>query len=590
MVSRPRLKLSTFLACLLLPLCLHAATQNVLLETEWKFQQGDDLGWASPTFDDSPWRTKALPQLWEDPGYPASNQIAWYRLSIDASELAHLSAPAIRVGFVRNAYEIYVNGERLGGVGRLPPDPVVTFDHERVYLLDRFITSDDTLVIALRVWGGSDLAVEKAGGGPYAGRFLLGDYPELLAKLQREDIPVLTSSALFLLLGVYFLYLFHRTREIKSFLWFGLTALILSLYLMTQSQWKHSLDLSFVTLEKIESCTYFMTLVLTTELVFSILDRPANWLLRCYQGYFILLTLLLLLVPGLAIHYHIRPLWQFGSLVAIVPVFYALFTAIAAGNKDARTLLYGIAALVAFSFHDLMVLLQIIEGSFLISLGFIGLAVSMAVILANKFSTLVLQLESEVDQRTADLEAANSRLNEMSRIDPLTALLNRRGFEAEAELEIQRFARQKSPLGLVITDIDFFKRFNDEYGHDCGDLVLKEVADLMKGQTRDIDRVARWGGEEFVLLLPDTGPAGVENIAEKIRFCVEQHRVRFNGELLAVTMTFGGAVFRKGETFAECLKRADEMLYKGKSEGRNRVVVDQVTDSPPSTGSDIPVM
>ena len=85
-----------------------------------------------------------------------------------------------------------------------------------------------------------------------------------------------------------------------------------------------------------------------------------------------------------------------------------------------------------------------------------------------------------------------------------TGLLNRRGLSAEAEIERQRFIRQREPLALMMADIDHFKRVNDKYGHACGDKVLSEIATLFRDHIRDIDRVARWGGEEFVLLFPGT--------------------------------------------------------------------------------------
>jgi hypothetical protein len=131
--------------------------------------------------DDRAWTSRALLDVWRSPGFPDSGQMAWYRLRIGPEELADLETPAIRLGFVRNAYEIYVNGQYVGGAGALPPDPVVTHDRIQVLPLTGSGASAhaDHMVIALRVWGGNDLSVRQTGGAPYADEFLLGNYSSL---------------------------------------------------------------------------------------------------------------------------------------------------------------------------------------------------------------------------------------------------------------------------------------------------------------------------------------------------------------------------------------------------------------------------
>lgn len=158
--------------------------------------------------------------------------------------------------------------------------------------------------------------------------------------------------------------------------------------------------------------------------------------------------------------------------------------------------------------------------------------------------------------------------------DALTGLNNRSFFEQQIGVELERATRQEQELALLFADIDHFKRFNDEHGHDSGDLVLQHVARLMLEHLRRIDSVFRWGGEEFALLLPATGMAQAEFIANRLRVVVEETPVVLpGGRELRVTLSIGIAVAPRhaagGEK--ELLRHADQALYEAKRQGRNRV-------------------
>ncbi|HSG89894.1 MAG TPA: diguanylate cyclase [Pseudomonadales bacterium] len=575
-------RLAAVLFALILLAAGEAAAEPVSLAGDWKFHPGDDPAWAAPALDDSDWDRRRVPDAWASPGLPEYGQRAWYRLHFDLADAA-AEGPrlAIRMGAVRNAYELYVDGNLLGGVGRLPPDPEVNFDLIRIYPLPADVVDrGGEVVIALRVWGGSDLAVATAGGGPYAGAFLVGDEARLLRGLDAEQMPRLIMASLFLLIGTYFIYLFLRSRALTAFFWFGFTALVLVPYLITQSQWKYVLGLPFVTMEKIESVTFFMFLIAFIQLIWSAMGRTGTWRLRIWQGALGLLALAMIVTPGLEIHYRVRLYWQAAVLLGVVPVLLTVIGEVRAGNRDARTLLYGQVLFLLAALNDLLINMGVHDGMRLLPVGFLAMLASMGVILANRFTSLLDELEQQVDERTRELSEANAALadaNEslqaMSRLDPLTGLLNRRGFLTEVEVERQRVLRSGAPLSLLLLDVDFFKKFNDEYGHACGDLVLQEVARVMAAQTREVDRVGRWGGEEFILLLPDTDPAALAQVAEKVRSAVSAHRVEFEGTQLGVTITLGGAVYRPDESIDACIERADQALYAGKANGRNRAEI-----------------
>lgn len=163
-------------------------------------------------------------------------------------------------------------------------------------------------------------------------------------------------------------------------------------------------------------------------------------------------------------------------------------------------------------------------------------------------------------------------LEKLAHTDSLTGLYNRR--RMQEILELQRSVSARSGLGftLVFVDIDHFKKFNDTYGHCCGDYILCEAAFFMKNHLRQGDALARWGGEEFLMMLPNTNIEGARTIAEKIRRAIAEKRFELAGQAFSVTMTFGLAEHEDETSIDESLKRADDALYRGKEAGRNLIM------------------
>lgn len=156
-------------------------------------------------------------------------------------------------------------------------------------------------------------------------------------------------------------------------------------------------------------------------------------------------------------------------------------------------------------------------------------------------------------------------------IDPLTGLPNRAAWSEQVEREVQDWQENGGHLLMAILDLDHFKRINDGYGHLAGDKVLKIVADQLRKRLRGRDFIARFGGEEFVLLLPQTSPAAGAQVAETLRAAIEACPFHFKGERVVITASIGVSAFRTGERSDQVLKRADEALYRAKDLGRNRV-------------------
>jgi diguanylate cyclase (GGDEF)-like protein len=172
-----------------------------------------------------------------------------------------------------------------------------------------------------------------------------------------------------------------------------------------------------------------------------------------------------------------------------------------------------------------------------------------------------------------DLALAHEQINRLATTDGLTGLANHRTFQQAFKTMLQRARRQKTPLTLLLCDVDHFKGVNDTCGHPFGDVVLKEVARVLGRSVRDVDLAARYGGEEFALLLEDSDRKGGGKVAERARAAIEALELSHEGKRVPVTMSFGLAVFpESGEEIPTLIQRADEALYQAKHGGRNRVV------------------
>ena len=168
---------------------------------------------------------------------------------------------------------------------------------------------------------------------------------------------------------------------------------------------------------------------------------------------------------------------------------------------------------------------------------------------------------------TAEVDLATTHERDAT-IDRLTDILNRRGIEPQIGREISRAARHGTPLSLLILDVDHFKKINDKYGHSVGDLVLRSAAQVIARTVRATDLVGRWGGEEFLVLLPHTDLEHARLAAERIRRAIEGAPLC---EGQSVTISGGIAEFGMSDTGAGLVERADRQLYVAKTDGRNRV-------------------
>jgi len=177
------------------------------------------------------------------------------------------------------------------------------------------------------------------------------------------------------------------------------------------------------------------------------------------------------------------------------------------------------------------------------------------------------------NSHTSEELRRNAReLDLISKTDPLTGIYNRRFIIEKMEEERTRFRRYGKRFSLIIIDIDFFKKVNDAWGHDCGDHVLVETSKQLKTLLREQDCLARWGGEEFLILLPETDADGAEVLAERLRLSIEEKAFEYRKKRIFVTLTLGISEYSDNISVDDAIRKADNALYEGKNRGRNCVV------------------
>jgi len=381
------------------------------------------------------------------------------------------------------------------------------------------------------------------------------------------------AAGFYLLFGIVHLDLWRRRRGVLPHLWLAaasLAALTVDVTGVAVRHFGERLPYPVLALNVLGVAAASVALY---EMARALAARPAG---RIVRGLELTAVGLALLAPAFAVGY------------LVVAVLSALLLALAIGEalRSLRAdgagtgfVAAGFVVLGVCLIADLAMesgLLPKVSG--LPVIGFIVLFLASARALAERFEAeqreldaLRWDLELRVAERTAELEEANRRLGEMSRTDELTGLPNRRGFLEAAELELHHAERSGHQLAIVLADVDRFKTINDTHGHATGDEVLRQVATRLRGVLREQDLVARWGGEEFILLLPDTDLRGAVYVAELARRSFESEVFEIGGVTLSASLSLGVAEHRPGARVDATLVEADRALYRAKEAGRNRV-------------------
>jgi len=621
--SAHRVLTRTFLGCVVLALCILAESatwarplvvesldEPMSLAGTWRFQIGDDPAWADPAYDDSGWAELQVPGGWGSQGYAAHSGVAWYRLDVDLSRTlskgrADLNL-GVQLGEVTSSYALYAGGDRLGGVGALPPMPRMEYDRSRIYALPTASIDDaGHVVLAIRVWK-SEISRPQE-GGPTRGPFLIGGLEDLNTRSLLSAIPYLVLVAVFGLVGLYHLRLFSEHRRLVEHFWFGLFALDVAAYTLLRTQWKYNLTDDFLLLKNLEYVAIYLLPPLGIQLTASLFSRPISRWLRAYQLSFLALAALSGLTPGL--RFNILTL-GFGQIWLLPTIAYAGtlgFQEYRRGHPQAKLL--PSAFFLATCLFDLAVDHDWVRGPRMLPVGMTVMIFSMAATLANRLIRTGLELESltetlearvreqtsQLRERTEQLEQKNRELQEAqgslrlaSLTDPLTGLGNRRFVEEYLVHDVARVLREyahaaaddrapeRTDLVFLLLDLDHFKQVNDRHGHEAGDRVLAQAAAILREVCRKSDFIVRWGGEEFLVISRFVDRRGAAALAERIRSEFARHSFEVGGSApLEQTCSIGFASFPLVEEspdahgWEDVLSVADRMLYAAKEVGRN---------------------
>jgi diguanylate cyclase (GGDEF)-like protein len=548
----------------------------------WKFHLGDDPVWAQPETDDRAWTDLQVPKSWGRQGFDHIFGLAWYRSRVSLPWPAN-EPVALALGKIDSAYEVYVGGRRLGGVGQLPPSPVMEYDRHRIYIVPASTREPDgSIVIALRVWRADGKSAGAA--GPVEGPFEVGPIGPILERDKLAEAAQLALVLLFVGVAVFHLVLRMLQPEAAAYGWFGLLALESAVYAFLRTQWKYMLFDDFVTLKKVEHLMIFLVPVTFLQFLWVFFGRPVPRGIRLLQVGLLGGGAVALLTPGLETALGLLPGVQVAAFGAAGAGTVFVLPFIRAGDPEARLLGLGALAVVLTIGSDFLIERNVYVAPRTVIYGFALLVFGMSLALANRFhrvladaDSLRRELEQRVETRTQELSAAYSRMEELALRDGLTGLLNRRAMQDRARAGLAQARRRQSPFALAMIDVDHFKAINDTYGHAAGDQVLGHVARVLSGAVRASDEVGRWGGEEFLVLLPDADAGEAAVAAERLREQIAVTEFHADARPIAVTVSIGVAILdgpRLGTTGLDVLIRvADAALYHAKAQGRNRVAV-----------------
>jgi polar amino acid transport system substrate-binding protein len=187
----------------------------------------------------------------------------------------------------------------------------------------------------------------------------------------------------------------------------------------------------------------------------------------------------------------------------------------------------------------------------------------------SRFNREIQKARDQLAEAHQELQQKNARLESLATTDALTGLNNRLRLDQLIEQEQNRFDRYDNPYSVILFDIDDFKKVNDDYGHEQGDIVLRKIAEIVSQGIRKTDFAGRWGGEEFLIVCPATAREGALYVAETLRQKIEELQLDRVGH---ITSSFGVAMIQEGEKFRNLFSRVDQALYRAKEKGKNQVI------------------
>lgn len=497
--------------------------------------------------------------------------MATYRLRITLPERVPLLA--FKVQDFNTAYTIHVNGKTVCRAGKTGPDREGSVPQWKPKVC-AFVPPGVELDLVLHF---SNFHYDQ--GGPCA-TILLGR-EDRVRNLREQDV----AFDLFLVGGLFIMTLYHLglyllRRKNPSPLYFSIICFLMGVTVLVTGEYYINRLLPGIPWELMAKIGYLSSyLAVPVFMVFmksvfpDEIHRRVVWV---YIGTGAVFSIFVAVTPA-RIYYHSLTMYHCIALSAALYLVVALIWAVKKRREGSRVFLAGFAVLSAAVLNDILYEHQLVMTGYWVSFGMFIFIFAQALLLSVRFSRTFTRVEELLDEKNS-LERANRMLENLSFEDGLTGIANRRRFEEYYLVEWKRASRSAGPISLIMADVDLFKDYNDNYGHQAGDEVLKRIADALKRSLRrSADFVARFGGEEFVVVLPGTGTEGAFSIAESMRLAVMAEKIphAFSWVDGSITISLGIATFQPTPDAdpALIIEQADRALYHAKQEGRNRTVV-----------------
>lgn len=558
-------------------------------EYSWDAFPRDSSGriiWDGKSINNLDWQSIAFPS---NPPGRNDRSLVWYRITLPNIEFRD---PALFIYSIDINAEFYMNALRIHTFGRIDRNGRGKFIGWPVQLIE--------------------LPAEAAGRELYVrvfsdyrdiglwGKVLLGNRARVISYMYRKDLFGLTVMIISLLIGIVFFMTYIFSRKQKVSLYLSIITFLLAVRIFGQLYVQQQVIAVPILLEYIDTGTsvllpLFITWVFRTFLT-GIFEHLTSMLWKLYAGLFIV-TLIIFTIPSIPVH-TIYAILDVGTLTGVAVLGYISFRCLSDGNREQKYISINFLIMAMLVLYAIMMSHSLVpwisEFDYLVVFQF---SVGLAIILGYRFLTMYhtyekqslelasmnRKLEEQVQERTSELEEANRRLAEVnaqlkreknllkvsSITDGLTGLYNRTYIDEQFRQFIKESSRYGKPFSVAMLDLDHFKRVNDEYGHHTGDEVLRQVAEIFHNLIRETDIAGRYGGEEFLLLFPQTDREEALVVTERIRSHIE--KLEFEGGPVRITISAGIAQYG-GESAQELLNQADKNLYMAKQSGRNRIV------------------
>lgn len=577
------------------------------LDGEWRFAWHDTSQSVGP--DEKDFINIVVPDAWNGyryqgkqlPGHGAGS----YYLTILLPQRS--ASYAIKVATTGTAYNLFVEDDLAGHVGIYSEDSKLASPkyEPKIYNLGIF---DNQLKLRIDVSNFD----HRLGGLWESINF--GETADVYSHRENQIAMALFMFGTIFVMGIYHLGIFSLSTRGKAALYFGIFCLIIGLRTLTTGElflyqiWP---GISWQLLVKLEYLTFFTGIpvfFLFLELQFpDEIDKRVGYVVSGVSALFVILVLFTTVNTFSSSLVY----FQFFSLIAMAYLIWGLFLAFIRGEEGSTMVLIGFLTIVVAFLNDMLYVANIIHTGHLISLGLLIFILTQAFLISIRFSKAYLTIDTQrlklertnaayqteivsrrsaesevlkhrdhleelVEDRTVELQIANKRLKELSRVDGLTGIANRRRLDEDLDREWKRMLRMKQPLSVILCDIDHFKLYNDNYGHQQGDDCLVRVAQAIKDSVnRPGDLAARYGGEEFCIILPETNGLGSIQIAELVRKNVRglnlEHITSPVADMVTLSLGVATLIPDVGSQPIVLLEAADRALYQAKGNGRDRV-------------------